>query len=121
MYWAIAAFNFIVALSAVAMVLGQSPNAYSEPMTLICSTIIACISLILMTVSVVLLQNSHRRKTLDLAMQARTWFRRAGRAGGNMLVSIKWSADTCNKKTNFYCNSKRRHLQWAKRGSACRR
>jgi hypothetical protein len=42
MYWAIAAFNFIVAL--------------------ICSTVIAAVSLFMLTVGVVLLQNSRKAK-----------------------------------------------------------
>jgi hypothetical protein len=63
MYWAIAVFNFVVALSSVAMVLGQSPEAYSEPVTLICSTFIASVALVMLPVCVLLAKRGQRSKT----------------------------------------------------------
>jgi hypothetical protein len=63
MYWAIAVFNFIVALSVVAMVPGQSPNAYSEPVTLVCATVIAAVSLVMLPVSVFLAKRDRWSKT----------------------------------------------------------
>lgn len=62
-YWILTAFNGFVALSAVAMVLGQSPNAYSEPVTLVCATVIAAISLVMLPVSVFLAKRDRRAKT----------------------------------------------------------
>lgn len=63
MFWLLAGFNGFVALSAVAMVLGQSPDAYSEPVTLVCSTVIAAISLVMLPVSVFLAKRDRRSKT----------------------------------------------------------
>jgi hypothetical protein len=49
------------------MVLGQSPNAYSSPVVLICATVIASVALVMLAVSVFLLQNSRKPKEPNAA------------------------------------------------------
>ena len=51
-----------MALSAVAVVLGNSPEAYSPPVELVSAASIAVVSLILLTLSVYLLKREVREK-----------------------------------------------------------
>ncbi len=54
MYWALVGFNFFVALSAIAIVLGDSPENPSPPYVIAASTVIAVVALIMLTVNVVI-------------------------------------------------------------------
>lgn len=60
MYVALTIFLFFVALSAVAIVLGNSPETYSPPVELVSAASIAVVSLILLTLSVFLLKREVR-------------------------------------------------------------
>jgi hypothetical protein len=62
MYWALVVFNFFVALSAVAMILGNTAENDSGTVVLVCATVIASVALVMLVVSVGLLYNSRKAK-----------------------------------------------------------